>query len=86
MWCESVWQYFWRDSTLKGPVKEWQRPRADVIRLETVTRAVMRPKYTKTVRVKFLTQYQRLFERSLRTGCRKELPQKRPPPQSELQT
>ena len=45
MWCESVWQYFWRDSTLKGPEKEWQRPRADVIRLETVTRAVMRPKY-----------------------------------------
>ena len=43
--CESVWQYFWRHLTLKGPVKEWQRSRADVIRQETVTRAVMRPKY-----------------------------------------
>ena len=22
MWCESVWPYFWRDLTLKGPVKK----------------------------------------------------------------
>ena len=46
MWCESVWQDFWRDLTLEGPVREWQRSRADVIRQETVTRAVMLPRYT----------------------------------------
>ena len=44
MWCESVWQDCWRDTTLKGPVKEWQRSRADVMRQETITRAVMPPK------------------------------------------
>ena len=60
-WRYSVYKYFWRDLTLKGPVKEWQRSRADVIRQETSSH-----QSTQTVRVKFLTQYQRMFVREAR--------------------
>ena len=70
--CEPVWHYFWRDSTLKGPVKEWQRPRADVIRLETVTRAVMRPKYANCPGQIINTIATDVCARSARTGGRKK--------------
>ena len=72
MCCESVWQYFWRDLTLKGPVKEWQRSRADVIRQETVTRAVVRPKYANCKGQIISTILTDVRARSARTGGRKK--------------
>ena len=72
MCCESVWQYFWRDLTLKGPVKEWQRSRADVIHQETVTRAIMRPMYANGQGQIISTILTDVRARSARTGGRKK--------------